>query len=890
MVEIHVFQSRLLAGSAVSLLSLVALSSGLRAASVSPTLTFEKDIRPILKTNCFQCHGEEKELKGKLDVRLRRFLMKGGKSGPEIVPGKPHDSNLFDAVSSGDMPKGKKKLPEKDIATIEQWIAQGAPTARQEPETVGPEQAFTEEERQWWAFQPIKAPTVPKSKSDNPIDAFLSAKLAKNGLAFSSPADRVTLIRRATFDLIGLPPTPEEVDAFVNDKSPNAYERLIDRLLATPQYGERWGRHWLDVAGYADSDGFNEADAVRPWAWKYRDYVIKSLNDDKPFDVFVREQLAGDEMVPQPHRNLSAGAIEKITATGFLRMAADGTAGASDLATRNAVISDTLKIFGGAIYGMTIGCAQCHDHRYDPITQADYYRMRAIFEPAFDWNHWKTPNGRLVSLLTDTQRAEGAKIEVEAKKVDDARLKKQEEFITEVLEKELLKIDEKLREPARTAYRTEIKKRTAEQKKLLHDNPRIEKLSSGSLYLYDTTYGTKHAAELKKLADEAAAVRAQKPKEEFLPALEEAPATTVPATFIFNRGQPDQPKEAVHPSDLTVLSGPRKVEVADKNSTLPTTGRRLAFAQSLTDGKHPLVARVLVNRVWMHHFGKGIVPSVADFGKLGQEPSHPELLDWLASNFMKQEGWSMKKLHRLIMTSEAYRQVSTRDAAKERIDPDNALLGRMNVLRMEAEAMRDSMLFVSGKLLDKAGGSPIPVMLTEEGQAVLGVDTTDTAGRQTGKFIPLNGEDLRRSVYVQARRTRTLNMLETFDAPNMTECSCTERTSTTVSPQSLLLMNNGYMREYAEYFAERLQKETPADLKTQIDHAFRLAYARHPSAKEAARSAEFVNAQTAYYKEHPSPLEYAVGPASKTNADPSLLGLAALCHALMSANEFLYVD
>lgn len=890
MVEFRVSPTRLWAGSAAALLSLMAFGSNARAAGAAAALTFEKDIRPILKTNCFQCHGEEKEIKGKLDVRLRRFLMKGGKSGPAIVPGNAHESGLFEAVSNGDMPKGKKKLSDKDIATIEKWITQGAPTARPEPETVGPEQAFTDEERQWWAFQPIKAPAVPASKSDNPIDAFLSAKLAEHGLAFSSPADRVTLIRRATFDLIGLPPTPEEVDAFVNDKAPNAYEKVVDRLLASPQYGERWGRHWLDVAGYADSDGFNEADTVRLWAWKYRDYVIKALNDDKPFDAFVREQLAGDEMVPQPHRNLSPDAIEKITATGFLRMAADGTAAATDLTTRNAVMADTLKIFGGAIYGMTIGCAQCHDHRYDPITQADYYRMRAIFEPAFDWNHWKAPNSRLVSLLTDTERAEGAKVEVEAKKIDDARLAKQEEFITEVLEKELAKIDEKLREPARVAYRTPVKSRTAEQKKLLHENPRIEKLSSGSLYLYDTTYKTNHAAELKKMVEAATAVRAKKPKEEFLQALEETPAKTVPATFVFNRGQPDQPKGEVHPSDLTVLAGLRKVEVPDKDGTLPTSGRRLAFAQALTDGKHPLVARVFVNRVWMHHFGKGIVPSVADFGKLGQEPSHPELLDWLASNFMGQQHWSMKKLHRLIMTSEAYRQVSTRDAAKERLDPDNALLGRMNVVRMEAEAMRDSMLFVSGKLLDKAGGAPIPVMLTEEGQVVLGVDTTDTAGRQTGKYIPLNGEDLRRSVYVQARRTRTLNMLETFDAPNMSECSCTERPSTTVSPQSLLLMNNGYMREYAEYFAQRLQAEAGADLTAQIDRAFRLAYGRHPSAKEASSSVEFVKAQTAWYKEHPAPLEHAVGPVAKVNADPGLLGLAALCHALMSANEFLYVD
>jgi hypothetical protein len=372
-------------------------------------------------------------------------------------------------------------------------------------------------------------------------------------------------------------------------------------------------------------------------------------------------------------------------------------------------------------------------------------------------------------------------------------------------------------------------------------------------------------------------------------ALEEAPAATIPATFVFNRGQPDQPKEEVHPSDLTVLASFRKVEVADKDAKLPTSGRRLAFAQSITDGNHPLIARVFVNRVWMHHFGKGIVPSVGDFGKLGQEPTHPELLDWLASEFMSQ-GWSMKKLHRLIMTSEAYQQCSTRDAAKEKLDPDNTLLGRMNVVRLEAEAMRDSMLFVSGKMIEKGGGPPVPVMLNEEGQCVLGVDTTDTAGRQTGKFIPLNGEDMRRSIYVQVRRTRPLNMLETFDAPPMTDCNCMERPSTTVSPQSLLLMNNGYMREYAEYFAQRLQREAPGDLKKQIQLAFRLGYGRYPSDQEIARGTQFVTAQTTYYKEHPSPLEFATAPASKTDADPTLLGLTALCHALMSANEFLYVD
>lgn len=883
-------------------------------------LTFEKDIRPILKTNCFQCHGEDGETKGGLDVRLRRFIVKGGKSGPAIVPGKPHDSELFKLVSEGEMPKGKKHLPEKDIATIGRWIEQGAKTVRQEPEKLGPEFAFTDEERAWWAFQPIKRPAVPlqggsrpeaapKSGSagnadtrkselppigryKNPIDAFLLAKLSEKNLEFSPEADPVTFIRRATFDLTGLPPTPEEVDAFIQASIRNgdaAVEALVDRLLASPHYGERWGRHWLDVAGYADSDGYTETDPVRPWAWRYRDYVIKSTNDDKPFDQFIREQLAGDEMVPLPHRNLTPDAIEKLTATGFLRMAADGTGAMNDITARNAVMADTLKIIGGSLYGMTIACAQCHDHRYDPITQADYYRLRAVFEPAFDWQNWKAPNARLVSLLTDAQRAEAAKIEAGAKILDDARLKKQEEFITEVLEKELAKRDEALREPLRAAYRADAKKRTPEQVKLLKAHPAIEKLSAGSLYLYDTTYKTKHADELKKMVAEATAVRAKKPKEEFVQALDEAPAATVPATFLFNRGQPDQPKEAVKPGDLTVLSGLRHVEVPEKNPALPTSGRRLAFAQSLTDGKHPLIARVLVNRAWMHHFGKGIVPSAGDFGKLGQEPTHPELLDWLASEFVDQ-GWSMKQLHRLIMTSAAYRQSSRRDAKKERIDPDNTLLGRMNSRRIEAESLRDAMLSVAGKLNEKPGGAPVPVMFNEEGQSVIGIDTTDTAGRPSGKVIAMNGEDFRRSVYVQARRSRPLGILETFDAPSMMEANCNERPNTTVSPQSLLLMNNGSMREFAQYFALRLQRESPDDPEAQARRALRLCFARIPSESEVLESVEFVKAQTEFYKAHPAPLEYAVGPPSKTNAEPALLGLAALCHVLMSGNEFLYVD
>jgi hypothetical protein len=870
------------------------------------TLTFEKDIRPILKTNCFQCHGEDGVTKAGLDVRLARFILKGGESGPDIVPGDPTKSHLLELVKKGEMPKKKPKLKDAEIATIEAWISQGAKTARVEPEKLGPEFAFTDEERAWWSLQPIRKPAVPpisnlKSPVSNPIDAFVARKLSEQKLTFSPQADPATLIRRATFDLTGLPPTPEEIQAFQTAfiRNPeDAFNALVDRLLASAAYGERWGRHWLDVAGYADSDGYTDKDTERAHAWKFRDYVIRSLNDDKPFNEFVREQLAGDEIAEQQKLNANSPTpqerdryAELLTATGFLRMAPDGTATESNITSQNACIADTIKIVSTALYGMTIGCAQCHDHRYDPITQADYYRLRAVFEPGFDTKAWRSPAGRLVSLQTKEEKAEADKIEVEAKKIDDARLKKQDEFITEVLEKEILKADEAVRNDLRTAYRTAVKQRTPAQVKLLKAWPRVNQLSGGSLYLYDTTNNTKHAAELKKMVEEAAAVRATKPKQQFVQAFAELPKapTAVPATFIFNRGQPDQPKEQVKPGDLSVLAGWRKVELPEKSTALGTTGRRLALANSLTDGKHPLLARVIVNRVWMNHFGKGLVTSAGDFGVLGTKPSHPQLLDWLASEFMA-NGWSLKQLHKLILSSQTWQQSSRRDATRDRIDPDNHFLSRQNVQRLEAETLRDALLAVAGKLNTKLDGNPVPVMFNEEGQIVIGADTTDTAGRQTGKFIPLNGEEFRRSIYVQIRRTRPLEMFAAFDAPSMMDPVCDTRPVTTVSPQSLLLMNNGYMREAAQYFAKRLQAECGADVSKQIERGWQLSFGRTPSMSDVQAAQELVAAQTEHYKTHPAKLEHVTGPAETKDASPELLGLTAFCHALLSANEFLYVD
>ena len=863
----------------------------------TPELTLEHDVRPILKEHCFHCHGEGDKLKGGVDLRLRRFMEIPTKDGDHVmVPGKPEESEMVTLVKEGEMPEKGKKLTAAEIATLEQWIAQGAKTARPEPEQV-PKVWITEEERDYWAFKPMHRSPVPKVKDTarvrTPIDAFLLAKLEEQGLTFNPDADKPALLRRVTLDLTGLPPTPEEVATFVADDSPDAYERLVDRLLASPHYGERWGRHWLDIAGYADSEGYTDADPVRPWAYRYRDYVIRSMNTDKPIDEFIREQLAGDEMVKQPFKNLSPDAIDKLTATAFLRMVPDGTAAAAtneQIIARNAVVSETLKVVSSSLFGLTVGCAQCHDHKYDPIPQVDYYRLRAIFEPGFDLDHWRVPGSRLISLMTDEEHAKAAEVEKEAKVIDDQRKVKQDEFIEKVLTWELEKKPAELREPLRTAYRTEAKMRTPEQLQLLKEHPTINQLNSGSLYLYDRTYGTKHEAELKKFVDQATEIRKRKPVEQFIPAFTELPtaAQKPPATFVFSRGDPQQPKDKVEPSDLTVLTTFHPSTIPDTRPAQPTTGRRLAFANSVTDGKHPLTTRVLVNRVWHHHFGRGIVASVGDFGHLGDKPTHPELLDWLATEFVA-EHWSLKQLHRLIVTSTAYRQSSAHSPEKDRLDPDNYWLGRANVQRIEAETLRDTMLSISGKLNPKMFGAPVPVMTDEDGQIIVGVDTSDSAGRPSGKFIPLNGEEFRRSVYVQERRSKPLGMLETFDLPRM-EPNCERRNASTIAPQSLAMMNGEFTLAQSKFFAERVTREVGADPTEQVKHAWLLAFGSTPTATELKNSVDFITKQTEHFKADPFKPEPVAKGKEAAPTEPLTQALTTFCQALLTSNEFFYID
>jgi hypothetical protein len=749
--------------------------------------TFERQIRPILRQYCFDCHGATDKKEGNLDLRLVRFMKLGGDSGTAINTEKPSESLLIQRVLSGEMPPGEAHMPAEQFETLKKWIEAGAKTDRPEPEQIGPGVPITAEDRDYWAFRPIIRPIVPEvgnpaDRIRTPIDALLKQAMPA-GLSFSPDAERETLIRRAYFDLIGLPPSLQDMERWSKSTYENWFAQMIDTLLESPQYGERWSRHWLDVAGYADSEGQTTADAVRPWAWKYRDYVIRSLNSNKLIDRFLVEQLAGDELAGPRNGDWTTEQIELLTATGFLTMAADGTgAGDNSPEARNKVIADTLKIVSSSLLGISVGCAQCHDHRYDPISQVDYFAMRAVFEPAFDWQQWRVPDARRISLYTTANREQAAAIEQEAQKIAEERAAKQKLYMAEALDKELLKYDEPLRTELRTAYGKPEKERSEEQVMLLKKNPSVN-ITPGVLY----QYLPKAAEELKTFDTKIAETRARKPVEEFIRAMTELP-DRIPDTQLFHRGDHQQPKQKVLPADLTIAADEGSLPlIPERAPNLKTSGRRLAYARWLTSGKHPLVARVLVNRVWLHHFGQAIVPTPSEFGKLGMPPSNPALLDWLADEFM-QSGWDLKQLHRTIMKSTAWRQNAVRDDSKSAIDAENAFYWRKSIQRLDAEVIRDRMLVASGTLEPNLFGPPIAIKADDAGQIIV------------------DGQQKRRSLYLQVRRSQPVAMLQSFDAPVM-DVNCERRPVSTVATQSLILMNGEFAWQQAELLAARAVRE-----------------------------------------------------------------------------------
>jgi hypothetical protein len=850
---------------------------------------FEKDVRPILKAMCFHCHGEESEKSGGLDLRLVRTIAQGGESGPGIVRGDSANSLLWKRIAEDTMPAGDKKLSANQKEVLRKWIDAGAATARPEPDN--PESSrYTDEEMNFWAFVPPRLAALPESEypsaafQQNAIDAFIHQRLSSQQRDFSPEADRATLIRRLTIDLTGLPPTPDEVTQFVSDPMPDAYQRLVDRLLASPQMGVRWGRHWLDVAGFSESDGDPTKDRHRPHAWRYRDYVVDALNADLPYDQFLLEQIAGDRLIQERSPPIDGSQIKYdsnddeqarlLTATGFLQMAPDTTESNDTLTERNQTVSESMQVFGTAVLGLTVGCAQCHDHRYDPISVDDYYRLRAVFDPAMPLHQWRKPSDRLVDMTTDEDRKVADEIEAKAVQLDAELKRRKEEVGRSIQEREIAKAPEPVRDALREAIGLESSKQSEEQKSLLKKYPTVRSVAAviGQLIEFDKENYRKFEAEEKEIGT----LRATKPAPRKIMAARDYVASV--KSQVFFRGDPAQPRREVSASEIFVLDRP-----GSSRETSPVLDR-LSYARRLINGQHPLVARVLVNRLWQHHFGRAIVATPNDFGVFGQRPSHPELLDRLACDLVAGD-WSMKKMHRAMVLSRTYLQSSTRTAESERLDPDNRWFGRMNVRRLEAEAIRDSILAVTGHHQWQLGGASVPVTYDGSGKAVIGSRKT-----KDGLFAGVDAvgdQEYRRSLYVEVRRFSPLNFLETFDLPVMNP-SCHVRKSSTVAPQSLWLLNDSIMIRYTEQMAERLWSEAHSDMDARLAALHLRLFGQTISQDQQRQYADYLQRQADRFRADPDEAWQKV--IRQREHAPQVRALATLCQALLSSNRFLYVD
>jgi len=854
----------------ILLLDRFVFSSACGADTPSPSsqsLHFERDVRPILKAHCFQCHGEDGVVEADIDLRQVRLMRQSG----AIDATDPSSSLLLEQIRTGTMPKGGKPLDSKSIETIEKWIEQGALTGKEEPSEV-PSHFITDEERNHWSFRSIVAPSIPDVACDNPIDAFVSVMQGSKSLQFAEQADRITLLRRASLDLLGVPPSLEDLNRFLEDNHSDAWERAIDRMLKSSHYGERWGRHWLDVVGYADSNG-GLKDSPRLNAWNYRDYVVNAMNEDKPWDTFIQEQLAGDELAGLIHERgqdvLSRKENwDRIAATGFLRMAPDysGDSPADARVAKESVIVDNLKVIGSSFLGMTVGCAQCHDHRFDPISHVDYHRLRALIEPAFNVDDWRKPDDRQYEAYTQEERDANTAIEERALTVDNARKTLIRDEYHRYLEERLLAVDEALRESIRKAWLTEKDKRSKEEKELLEKHDFTFLYAEHLRFLPD-----RDAQETRReaMVHEAVSIREQKMSRVLMAADEKR--DIIPKTLRFHRGDYRQPKEEVAPGDLSIFEGP---EIPTKSLNLGSSGRRLAYARWLTSGEHPTVARVLVNRFWAQHFGKGLVESLADFGMRTSRPVQGDLLDWLASDF-QQSGWRLKRFHKLVMTSKTYMQQS-RNPAAESIDSENTYLARKQLRRLEAESVRDSILFVSGNLLSSLGGKPIGVARHPKGGVVLGKELSNPSNGVVHTVESWGDSANRRSLYVQNLRNRPLTVLQTFDMPVMTP-NCNQRVTTTVAPQSLMMLNDSFVVEQSQVLASRLMAEQPDRIADQMKQLWLLAFGCEPTDFETAEGIAMVA------DEFPRQLE-----KGATASIASQRALAALCQIVLASNRFLY--
>ncbi|HUS06426.1 MAG TPA: PSD1 and planctomycete cytochrome C domain-containing protein [Bryobacteraceae bacterium] len=851
-----------------SFLFLASLPLAVPAFAADRQVSFSKEIQPIFEKNCWQCHGTSVQLSS-LSLIDKAGALKGGEHGSDLVPGSPEKSRLYRMVSGQEkpaMPMGGK-LTAGEIESIRLWIEQGAVWDGAMP--AAPVAALSikdpplpPEARNYWAFRkPVRLP-VPAGR--NPIDAFLERSMQSKGIQPAPAASRRALVRRAYLDLLGLPPTPAEIAEFLNDKSPNAWPRLLDRLLASPHYGERWGRHWLDIARYADSNGF-EHDFDRPNAWRYRDYVIRALNNDIRYDDFLRQQIAGDE--------LDTVTQDSLIATGFLRNYAKvGFREKDNPENRYDYLDDMIATIGRGVLGLTVQCARCHDHKFDPIRQTDYYRLQASLFGYVEVDH----------PLTSKQEAEAYSRKVTEVDARISALRQKLRSVEQSYRDQLLPAKyKKFPQNVQAAIDVPEAQRTPGQTLLANQVLRAVSVSSGEI---DRIMKPEDLTEKQRITAQIAQLEKERPTPIPLaagitdgdyrftpdgPGDEPAPGKGIkreaiegsflhqgpgryqaPPSYFLIRGDVNSRGPRMQPGFLKVVTP----DNAPSEMPLPsghTSGRRRALAEWLVSPDNPLTARVIVNRIWHHHFGRGIVPTLDNFGKMGELPSHPELLDWLAVEFMDR-GWSLKQTHRLIMNSQAYQRSSEFEHEANLVqDPDDKLLWRYPMKRLEAEIIRDSILAASGGLNPELFGRPVfPVLQPEVLESMkYGVWKQKTDGPEVW----------RRSIYVYRKRGLPLPIFEIFDLPDQ-NISCGARNVSTVPTQALALMNDQFVLRQAELFAGRLQEVASTDPQKQIDLAYEIALARPPDATERRFATEFL-------KEHK---------------------LVDLAHVMFNLNEFLY--
>ncbi|WP_010586750.1 PSD1 and planctomycete cytochrome C domain-containing protein [Schlesneria paludicola] len=773
---------------------------------------FETSIRPLLVDKCHKCHGADKQW-GSLRLDSRETILTGGDSGPAIAPGAPGESLLIRAVSHTDdnvkMPP-KEKLTDQQIADLTRWVSMGAPY----PASAAAKGKYRDPNH--WSFQPLQRPAVPLTQNSTwgrgSLDQFILNRLERENLVPAERADKRTLIRRATFDLTGLPPTPDEVEAFLQDDRPDADERLFDRLLAAPAYGERWGRHWLDVARYADSNGLDE-NIAHGNAWRYRDYVISSFNEDRSFDQFLLEQLSGDLLTA----TTDADRHRMLVATGFLAIGPKVLAEVDESKMRMDIIDEQIDAVGRAFLGLTLGCARCHDHKFDPILTADYYGLAGIFKSTrtmdqytkiAQWHENPTPTPEILAQ----------------KAVHDADVAKKKETLQSFTEK------------ADGLVKASLTPEQAVPEKLEDRYPDATK------------------SELKLLRDELAAF------EKLAPVIPSAMGVTEDAIVdvaIHIRGNPQKLGDVVSRRVPDVVAGVTPPQFA------ATSSGRLELARWLVNPEHPLTSRVLVNRLWRWHFGKGLVRTPDNFGMLGEQASHPDLLDWLARETMRQ-GWSLKALHRQILGSSVYQLDSRANHDLIEHDPENRLFGRANIKRLEAEAIRDSLIAIGGGLDRTLGGSLLKVKNREFFFDHTSKDLTDYHSR-------------RRSVYQPIVRNNVYDVLLLLDYPDAAVPSG-DRVTTTIAPQALLMMNSDLVASSSTEFARDLLAEPASDDSARVIRAYEIALGRVPSRDEITESLQFVGR-----------ISDAVRQAAGAPEQHRQVAWESLCHVILNSNEFVYI-